>query len=90
MWLDEDDDDLNPSIDRDLDIGHLDPTSCVTGLQARLHNLGHRCEVNGNLDEDTLAAVRAFRVKAGLEEVEDDALIDDELSSNLLKLHDGE
>jgi N-acetylmuramoyl-L-alanine amidase len=83
VWLDEDDDDLNPSIDRDLDIGHLDPTSCVTGLQARLHNLGHRCEVNGNLDEDTLAAVRAFRVKAGLEEVEDDALIDDELSSNL-------
>jgi N-acetylmuramoyl-L-alanine amidase len=89
VWLDEDDDD-DPSIDRDMDIGHLDPASCVTGLQARLHNLGHRCEVNGNLDEDTLAAVRAFRANAGLEEVEDDALIDDELRCNLLKLHDGE
>jgi hypothetical protein len=90
VWLDEDDDDPSPSIDRDLDIGHVDPPSYVTGLQARLHNLGHRCEVNGNLDEDTLAAVRAFRAKAGLEEVEDDALIDDELRYNLLKLHDGE
>jgi len=89
VWLDEDDDD-EPSIDRDLDLGHLDPTSSVTGLQARLHNLGHRCEVNGNLDDDTLAAVRAFRAKAGMEEVEDDALIDDELRGNLLKLHDGE
>jgi N-acetylmuramoyl-L-alanine amidase len=88
VWLDEDDDD--PSIDRDMDIGHLDPTSSVSGLQARLHNLGHRCEVNGNLDEDTLAALRAFRAKAGMEEVEDDALIDDELHANLLKLHDGE
>jgi N-acetylmuramoyl-L-alanine amidase len=90
-WLDEDEDDANPDIDRDLDIGHLDPTDCVTGLQARLHNLGHWCEVNGNLDEDTLAAVRAFREKAGLPEVEDDdVLIDDDLRSNLLKLHDGE
>jgi hypothetical protein len=91
VWLDDDDDDPSPGIDRDLDIGHLDPTDCVTGLQARLQNLGHRCEVNGNLDEDTLAAVRAYREKAGLQEVEDDdALIDDELRSHLLKLHDGE
>jgi len=90
VWLDEEDDDPNPNIDRDLDIGHLDPPDRVTGLQARLHNLGHRCEVNGNLDEDTLSAVRAYRAKAGLAEVEDDALIDDELRSSLLKLHDGE
>ncbi|HEY3837127.1 MAG TPA: LysM peptidoglycan-binding domain-containing protein [Bryobacteraceae bacterium] len=91
VWLDEDDDDPNPSIDRDLDVGHLDPASCVTGLQARLHNLGHRCEVNGNLDEDTLAAVRAYRAKTGLPEVEDDdALVDDDLRSSLVKLHDGE
>jgi hypothetical protein len=90
VWIGEDEDDPSPDIDHDLDIGHLDPASCVTGLQARLHNLGHRCEVNGNLDEDTMAAVRAFRAKAGLQEVEDDALIDDELRSILLKLHDGE
>jgi hypothetical protein len=91
VWFDEDEDDPSPNIDRDLDIGHLDPAHCVTGLQARLHNLGHRCEVTGNLDEDTLAAVRAYRAKAGLQEVEDDdALIDDELRSHLVKLHDGE
>ena len=91
VWFDEDPDDPGPNIDRDLDLGHLDPVDCVTGIQARLHNLGHRCDVNGNLDEDTLAAVRAFRAKEGLPEVEDDdALIDDDLRAKLLNLHDGE
>ena len=90
VWLDEEPEDTSPDIDRDLDLGHLDPIDCVNGLQARLHNLGHHCEVNGTLDKDTLAAARAFRLKAGLPEVGDDALIDDDLRLQLLKLHDGE
>ncbi|MGA8314137.1 MAG: hypothetical protein WB755_29200 [Terriglobales bacterium] len=90
VWFDEDQDDPDPNIDRDLEIGHLDPVDNVTGVQARLQNLGHRCEVSGNLDEGTLASARAFREKVGLPAVADDALIDDTLCSELLKLHDGE
>jgi hypothetical protein len=90
VWFDEDPDDPDPNIDRDLEVGHLDPVDGVTGVQARLQNLGHRCEVSGSLDEGTLAAAHAFRAKAGLPAVADDAVIDDALRSELLKLHDGE
>ncbi len=90
VWFDDDPDDPDPNIDCDLDLGHLDPHDSVTGVQARLQNLGHRCEVNGTLDEQTLAAARAFRAKAGLPPAEDDALLDDAFESHLIKLHDGE
>jgi hypothetical protein len=90
VWFDDDPDDPAPNIDCDLDIGHLDPLDSMTGVQARLQNLGHRCEVNGDLDEQTLAAARAFRTKVGLPPAADDALIDDALKSHLIKLHDGE
>lgn len=91
VWFNEDPDDTSPDIDRDLKIGWLDPVESVTGLQARLQNLGYRCEVNGNLDEVTLAAARLFRSRAGLEEpADDDALIDDALRSRLRESHEGD
>jgi hypothetical protein len=90
VWFDEDNpDDPTPDIDRDLNIGHLDTVDSVTGLQARLKNLGYRCEVTGNLDDDTLAAARAWRLKANLPEA-DGAPIDDDLRQHLLTWHDGE
>jgi N-acetylmuramoyl-L-alanine amidase len=92
VWFDEEEnpDDPGPDIDGDLEIGHLDPVDSVTGLQARLQNLGFRCEVNGDLDKETLAAAHAFRAKTGLEAVEDDAAIDESLRASLLQAHDGE
>jgi N-acetylmuramoyl-L-alanine amidase len=90
VWFDEDDpENTTPNMDRDLRIGHLDPVDSVTGVQARLKNLGYACEVTGNLDDATLAAARAYRFKANLPEA-GDAPIDDTLHQHLLTSHDGE
>jgi len=48
-------------------IGHLDPVSEVSGVKARLKNLGYKvAEVDGNLDADTRAALKEFQQNAGL------------------------
>jgi hypothetical protein len=64
VWLIDDDPD--PHIDRELAIGHLDPIGLVSGVQARLQNLGYPCAVTGESDETTLAALRIFRARNGL------------------------
>ena len=52
----------------DLDLGHLDPITELTGLQARLRNLGYfHGEITGQKTEDFLSAVHAFRTAHGLE-----------------------
>lgn len=50
-------------------IGHLDPVTEITGLQARLRNLGYyEGEVDGDLGEVTARALRSFQSKEdGLE-----------------------
>jgi hypothetical protein len=50
-----------------LDLGHLDPVTSVTGLQARLRALGYyNREVNGDRDDATEASLRRFERDAGL------------------------
>jgi hypothetical protein len=52
----------------DLKIGYMDPIDEVSGVQARLNNLGFDCgEPDGVLDDDTKSAIRAFQVLFGLE-----------------------
>jgi N-acetylmuramoyl-L-alanine amidase len=69
-WLGEA---AEPEIDRELHIGHLDPIETISGVQARLSNLGYACDITGelapDLDEPTLVAARAFRAKSGLKEI---------------------
>lgn len=50
-----------------LRIGHLDPIETVSGVQARLNNLGYACgEVDGIAGEKTTSAMKAFQEAAGL------------------------
>jgi N-acetylmuramoyl-L-alanine amidase len=64
----------------------MDPADEVSGVQARLNNLGFDCgEPDGVLDDDTKSAVRAFQVLFGLEPSGE---IDDAFREKLLACYD--
>ncbi len=70
----------------ELRIGHMDPADEVSGVQARLNNLGFDCgDPNGVLDDDTKSAIRAFQLLTGLEATGE---IDDALREKLLSFYD--
>lgn len=70
----------------DLKIGYMDPIDEVSGVQARLNNLGFDCgEPDGELDDDTRAAIRAFQVLTGLEATGE---MDDALRQKILSFYD--
>ncbi len=70
----------------DLKIGHMDPAGEVSGIQARLNNLGFDCgESDGVLDDDTKSALRAFQGLTGLEATGE---IDDACREKLLSFYD--
>jgi N-acetylmuramoyl-L-alanine amidase len=51
-----------------LQLGHLDPADQVSGVQARLNNLGFACgEDDGVLGPNTIGALKRFQRSAGLE-----------------------
>ncbi len=66
-----------------LKIGHLDPVEELTGLQARLENLGYSCGVEKG-PEGTVAAVRAFQEANGLKV---DGVAGHETQTKLVELH---
>jgi hypothetical protein len=86
-WLDADDTD-DPDFESELLIGHLDPVSTVSGIQARLKNLGFHCDVDGVLGPQTNAADSRFREKNGLA-TDAEEPIDDALRDKLVELHEG-
>jgi hypothetical protein len=50
-----------------LQLGHLNPISVVSGLKARLANLGfYKGPIDENLDDKTKAAISAFQGKQGI------------------------
>jgi len=52
----------------DLDLGHMDPVDEVSGVQARLNNLGFDCgPADGKMGPDTEAALRSFQEKHKLQ-----------------------
>lgn len=70
----------------DLKIGFMDPAGEVSGVQARLNNLGFDCgEPDGVLDDDVKSAVRAFQLLTGLDATGE---IDDALREKLLSFYD--
>ncbi len=68
-----------------LNLGHLDPISEISGIKARLANLGfYRGAIDGNLDDAGKRGIRSFQTKQGLP-VTGDA--DDATQQKLLKMH---
>jgi hypothetical protein len=52
-----------------LRLGHLDPVSEISGLQARLRNLGYECgSISGQMTEATRDAMQAFQREQGIEQ----------------------
>lgn len=70
----------------DLRIGSMDPLDEISGVQARLNNLGFDCgPPTGELNPKTEAAIRAFQARLGLEET---GAIDDTLRGKLKTYYD--
>lgn len=67
-----------------LKVGHLDPVELMTGVQARLANLGFDCAPSGTIDDKTREALKAFQKANGLTE---DGEASDETRSRLKELH---
>jgi N-acetylmuramoyl-L-alanine amidase len=58
----------NDQEEHQLQLGHMDPVTEITGVQGRLKNLGYDCgETSGVLDAKTQEAIRAFQAEHGLE-----------------------
>jgi N-acetylmuramoyl-L-alanine amidase len=57
-----------PVEEYDMNIGHMNPVTDLTGVQGRLKNLGYyRGQMHGSLDEETAEALREFQASRGLE-----------------------
>jgi hypothetical protein len=71
----------------DLALGHVDPVEEVSGIQARLNNLGFFCgEEDGELDPLVEQAIMDFQAH---HELEPTGEIDDATKSKLLEEHGG-
>lgn len=70
-------------------IGHLDPVETISGVQARLANLGHFAgAIDGEASGALAAAVAAFEREAGLDVTGDPN--DGPMQSKLVAVHDGD
>ncbi len=66
LWL-RDEKAPDPDFAYTLKLGELDPVEEITGVQARLNNLGFHCgAIDGNCGPKTEAALRAFQSQHGL------------------------
>lgn len=86
VWMGENTDDED-SYTCMLKIGHLDPIDEISGVQARLNNLGFHCgPVDGILGLKVKEGLKSFQAKIGLEPTGE---INDETKNKLRERHDG-
>ncbi|MGH9902357.1 MAG: peptidoglycan-binding protein, partial [Pyrinomonadaceae bacterium] len=69
-----------------LKFGHLNPIDEISGVKARLNNLGFDCGSDeGEIDEQTVEALKAFQTRFGLEATGE---LDDKTRAQLRDIHD--
>jgi N-acetylmuramoyl-L-alanine amidase len=84
-WIKNPDDNSEKEQRWQLKLGNLDPQTTVTGIQARLNNLGYRCgPVDGVVGRRTKHALQKFQEKNSLEVT---GTITNETRNLLDKLH---
>jgi N-acetylmuramoyl-L-alanine amidase len=74
-----------------LKVGHLDPVEEITGVQARLNNLGFYCgKIDGILGPKTTGALKAFQTKyLSKPGAKPSGRLDDATRNKLREIHDG-
>jgi len=86
VWLNAED--PEDTLTWTVNVGSLPPIEDIKGVQVRLNNLGFDCgEVNGVMNEQTKAAVRAFQ--EFIEDPNPNGELDEPTRTELAKLHDG-
>jgi hypothetical protein len=72
-------------------LGHIDPIDTISGVQARLNNLGYDCgNEEGILDQMTIDAIRAFQADNDLEILADGSTeIEKDTQDKLEELYSG-
>lgn len=70
-----------------LNLGYLDPIDTLTGVKARLNNIGFDCgNVNNELNDKTIEAITNFQ--GYIQHPKPDGKLDDKTREALQKLHD--
>jgi hypothetical protein len=69
----------------ELQVGHLDPSDEISGVQQRLLNLGFPCPQSGTLDDPTRDAIALFQQREGLAPTGE---VDSDLLARLARAHD--
>lgn len=68
-----------------LELGAMDPIDALSGVQARLNNLGYDCEgADGEMTPQTTESIRRFQKDKGLKETGE---VDDETRAKLKEVH---
>ena len=71
----------------ELNLGHLDPIETITGVKARLINIGFDCgKVNNEMDDETIEAIADFQ--SYIKHPNPNGELDDQTRDILGKLHD--
>jgi hypothetical protein len=87
-WLYDDDDLDDPDIEYELLLGHLDPSTSLSGVHGRLQNLGFRVSPDGQPGDETKRAIQRFRDQHGITPEGED-LLDKTLCAALCAMHEG-
>lgn len=86
LWIDKED--LGEGYTLPIKISHLDPVEEITGVQARLNNLGFECgAIDGLLGSKTEDAIKAFQEQYKEQGLKANGIADEQTRAKLQELH---